>query len=128
MAKAKAKVKPVGIQDLVEQILGQMVFAAGSGSGGQWVSMEAVGEIRRYFRGPVLGVIGGKAKTKGVQSWRKEAAYILHYMDTIGRVAAQESVAAGQYWIDAETMAKAIKLVVEKVNDKTPLAGKWCGA
>lgn len=125
---AKAKATAAGSQQLAEQILGQMIFAAGSGSGGQWVAMDAIAEIRDYFSPFVLRVIGRESHGKGTQEWKKEAAYILHYMDTIGRVAAHKSIAAGLYWIDGATMLEAIELVVAEVNKRSPALGKWCGA
>jgi hypothetical protein len=124
MAKAIAAWR----QELAEQILGQMIFAAGSGAGGQWVAMEAISEIRAYFHPFVLRVIGGQPQGKAAQQWKKDATHILHYMDTIGRVAAHRSIAACQYWIDGKTMREAITCVVTEVNNRTPTEGRWCGA
>jgi len=137
MAKAKAKRtkgKRKEGQDLADQILGQMIFATGSGAAGQWVSMEAIAEIRTFFSPFVLEVIGKKGPSKGTQEWKQDAAHVLHYMDTIGRVAAQKSIAAGQYWIEAKVMVEAIDLVVGEVSNPSPRLkppirplGKWCG-
>jgi hypothetical protein len=115
-------------QELAEQILGQMIFAAGSGSGGQWVAGDAISEIRAYFSPFVLRVIGRQSQGKARQEWKEAAVHILHYMDTIGRLAAQRSIAACQYWIDGPVMADAIRCVVADVNSRTPAAGRWCGA
>ena len=115
-------------QELAEQILGQMIFAAGSGSGGLWVAREAISEIRTYFHPFVAGVISRQSQSKATQEWKEAAAHILHYLDTIGRVAAQRALAGCQYCIDGAAMREAIRCVVADVNGRTPAAGRWCGA
>ena len=114
---------------LAEQILGQMIFAAGSGSGGQWVAMEAITEIRKYFKQFIDGVLQSGSQSTATREWKEEAAHVLHYMDTIGRVATQRSIGACKYWIDGTTMRDAIKCVVADVNVTVEApAGRWCGA
>jgi hypothetical protein len=89
--------------------------------------MDAIAELRAYFKKFVDRVIAGRSQGKATEEWKKEAAHILHYMDTIGRVAAHRSIAGCQYSIDATVMRDAIQCAVADVNSRTPIAGRWCG-
>jgi hypothetical protein len=92
------------------------------------VAGEAISEIRSYFRPFVVQVMGRQSQKKATQAWKEDATHILHYMGTIGRLAAQRSITVCQYWIDGPVMHEAILCVVADVNGRTPAAGRWCGA
>ncbi len=102
-----------------EEILGQMFFALGAGAGQHWLKCEAAGYIHEVF----LRFIDGGLKNKNAD-WKRDAPWVLHYMETFGRFAAARSLSEGRHSINLidvrETLAKIVYLE-EGTNQ-----GDWC--
>jgi hypothetical protein len=111
----------------VENILGQYIFALGTGAGGQWIQREAIQLLRAHYLPSVQ-----KAVQKGAD-WGKDAVWILHYLNVIGRLAAQRSIDDGRDSIAPDHLKQAIASVEANYRDEAaPSGGEpgslgiWC--
>jgi hypothetical protein len=110
----------------VENIMGQYLFAAGAGANGQWIRREAVALLRNHYLPSVRKAVGMQA------DWGKDAVWILHYVNVIGRFAAQKATDDGRDSISAADMKQAIASVEANYRDQATTAdnptgdGVWC--
>jgi hypothetical protein len=111
--------------EAAEEIMGQYLFALGAGAGGQWIERRAIRVLRRHYLPSIQ-----KAVSSGA-SWERDAVWILHYVNVIGRLAAQRAIDDGHDSINPENLRLAIAAVEANYADKpspdSPTSeGVWC--
>ena len=111
----------------IERIMGQYMFALGAGAAGQWIRRDAVGLMRRHYRPSVRKGLEAGAK------WEEDAVWILHYVNVIGRYAAQKATDDGRDAISEQDLRQAIASVEANYRDQATTAGVdptslgvWC--
>jgi histone H3/H4 len=112
----------------VETIMGQYIFAAGAGANGQWIRREAIQLLRNHYLPSIQKAVSQK------REWGQDAVWILHYLNVIGRYAAQKATDDGRDSISAQDLKQAIASVEANYRadatggpDVDPTGeGVWC--
>jgi len=127
---------PIALDVDSEAIMGQYIYAVGCGANGQWVQRSAITYLRDYYLKTILSALEFRCiegdKECEETDWHQDAPKILHYMQVIGRLAAQKATTAGRDSIERSDMEEAV-IAVEgnyknAVKGMTPpvTEGRWC--
>jgi hypothetical protein len=92
-----------------EQLLGQMMFAIGSGADGVHISRQAIAKMRQRYQPSTYAFV---KKLNWETTWNSYGIFTLRYFEVIGRLSAQYATNDGSHTIDAPQLEQA-RVVVE---------------
>lgn len=124
----KGEARERGNPELVQDILGQFIFAFGQGAGSVRVTRLAIRALRKRYQPHITA-----ATQNGDEQWKCEGIHVLEHMRAVGRLASHQVIVDGRNKITPEDFFRAAPVVEfnSRLDKPRPCESKgprgdWC--